>query len=104
MSEYFNIYPTIPDNLPQIHSSFISRVEIPYMDERDRMLLTLASELPQSEDELSIVLDIDYIMQTPDAVPINACERWIEQAHSAIEVAFESAITGRTRTLFDKVK
>jgi len=104
MSDYFKIYPAIPDNLPQTHSTFISRVEIPYMDERDRMLLTLASEATEVKDTLLLVLDIDYIMLKPEAVPINAFASWIEQAHSAIETAFESSITDKTRALFDKVK
>ncbi len=104
MSDYFKIYPAIPDNLPQTHSTFISRVEIPYMDERDRMLLTLASEPSEAKDTLLLVLDIDYIMLKPEAVRINASAKWIEQAHSAIETAFESSITDKTRALFDKVK
>jgi uncharacterized protein (TIGR04255 family) len=104
LSEYVDFYPYISRELPQLHTSFISRVEIPYLNNRDRMFITIGSALPESPDTLSIILDIDYIMAKPEAIPMEAIEEWIEQAHSAIEKAFECCIKDKSRILFEEVK
>jgi uncharacterized protein (TIGR04255 family) len=104
LSEYVDFYPYIPKELPQLHTSFISRVEIPYLNDRDRMLVTIGSAPPESPNTTSIVLDIDHIMAIPEAIPMEAAEEWIEQAHSAIERAFESCIKDKSRILFEEVK
>ena len=104
LSEYIDFYPYIPQDIPQLHTNFISRVEIPYVDNRDRMLVTVGSTPPESPNTTSIVLDIDYIMAVPEAIPIQACQEWIEQAHSVIEKTFESCIKDKSRVLFGEVK
>jgi len=104
LSEYFDFYPYIPKKLPQSHTNFISRVEIPYLNNRDRMLITIGSALSERPDTLSIVLDIDYIMSISEAMQIDAVEEWLEQAHSAIESSFEHCIKDKSRILFEEVK
>jgi uncharacterized protein (TIGR04255 family) len=104
LSEYVDFYPYISKELPQLHTSFISRVEIPYLNSRDRMLITVGSALPESPDTLLIILDIDYIMANPEAIRMEAAEEWIEQAHSAIERVFECCIKDKSRILFEEIK
>jgi uncharacterized protein (TIGR04255 family) len=68
------------------------------------MLITIGSTTPESPDMLSIILDLDYIMTDPETIRMEAAPEWIEQAHSAIERAFEYCITNRTRILFEEVQ
>ena len=51
-----------------------------------------------------MILDIDYIMANPEAIPIDAAEGWIEQAHSVIETVFEHCIKEKSRILFEEIK
>jgi len=104
LTDYFNFYPFIPSGLPQMHETFQVRVEIPYQEGRDRLLLTLASMIPGKPEILSLMLDLNYIMAIPERISIDQSSDWIENAHTAIENAFEACITDKTRTLFEEVK
>jgi uncharacterized protein (TIGR04255 family) len=104
LSEYFDFYPNIPKNLPQLHQGFICRVEIPYIENHGRMLITIGSDLSDSPDVLSIILDIDYTMTEPEAIPMHSIDEWIEQAHTFIENTFECCIKDKSRILFEEVK
>jgi len=104
VEEYIKFYASIPEDLPQFHTSFISRAEIPYKNNRDRMLITIGSAPPETPNTTSIILDVDYNVGIPEAIAMEACEEWIEQAHSTLEKAFESCITDKSRDLFEEVK
>lgn len=104
LSAYFNYYPTIPTNLPQSHEAFNLRIEFPYEDGRERLHLTLASVIPQKPNLLSLLLDLDYIMDKPELVPLDKVSDWIEKAHTRIENCFEACITDKSRSLFGGMK
>ncbi len=99
LKDYFTFYPATPPELPQECKSFISRVEISYFDDRDRLLITIAPTQPEKPNITSIILDIDYIMNRPEAVSIDSINGWIEEAHSTIKIAFEACITDKCRNL-----
>ncbi len=104
LTEYFKFYPYIPEELPQIKINFNIRVEIPYEKNRDILLLTLASTTPSKEGELSIILDLDYVMIIPEKITFKDIIKWIDKAHHNLENAFEECITDKTRILFEEVK
>ncbi len=104
LEDYFKFYPNIPEDVPQTHTSFISRIEIPYEDNRDQMFLTIGSTTPEDTETISIVLDLDYILSKPEGITLDRTEAWLENAHSSIEKAFEKCIKGKCRKLFGGVK
>ena len=104
LNDYFNYYPFIPTNLPQMHEAFQVRVEIPYEERHDRLLLTLASMIPEKLNVLSILLDLDYIMAISESVPLDQTSDWIEKAHTIVENVFEACITNKCRSLFGEEK
>lgn len=104
LEEYFNFFPAIPEDLPQLNEGFISRVEIPYSNNRDRMIITISNATPEVPKTLPIILDLDYIMTVQDGISMEGFEEWLEQAHSAIEKAFESCITDKCRILFEEIE
>jgi len=104
LGEYLNFFPSVPNNLSQPQSGFIARVELPYQNHRDRLLLTIGSTLPRESESLTIILDVEYILADSDAVPIQNAGEWIELAHSTIEEAFESCISEKTRMSFGEIK
>ncbi len=99
-TDYFNYYAPIPTNLPQIHDAFEVKVDIPYEERRDHLLVKLASLPSKEQDVVTILLDLDYIMVTPEGVSLEQAHDWIENAHNVVEAAFEACITDRSRDLF----
>jgi uncharacterized protein (TIGR04255 family) len=104
LEDYFNFYPFIPTDVPQVHTNFISRVEIPYRNNRDRMLITLSSAAPEEPDTIPIILDLDYIMFAQEGIFMDKFEEWLEEAHAAVEKTFESCITNNSKALFGEIK
>ena len=104
LSDYFNYYPFIPGGLPQARDTFNIRVEIPYEEGRDRLLLTFASMIPEQPGVLSLLLDLDYVMVMPERIPIGQTPDWTEKAHITVENAFEACITDKCRSLFGEEK
>jgi len=104
LNEYFNLYPEMPENIAPDCSGFITRIEIPYQENRDHLLITMGSSNPEDPNKISIVLDLDYLLYKPESIPLNNYKEWLEQAHSAIEDTFESCITEKTRNIFKEEK
>ena len=100
LTDYFNYYPYIPRELPQIHDAFNVRVEIPCEENRDHMLLTFGSAIPEKPETLSFLLDLDYIMVLPEKIVLDQAGEWLEKAHAIIEKTFEACITDKCRKLF----
>jgi uncharacterized protein (TIGR04255 family) len=100
LKDYLNYYPTVPSELSESSKSFNIKVDMPYNDERDRLILSLATVVPENPDTFSFVLDVDYSMSKPESVSFEQIPDWLESAHSAIEKAFEASITDKCRELF----
>ncbi|MEI1374550.1 TIGR04255 family protein [Nostoc sp. UHCC 0926] len=101
LSEYFSVYPQLPDGVPSKISGFVTRTESIYEDIPIRLAITL-SDAGAPSGEVVFILDLE-VSQT-----------WIEKSLSLKEVlsnlhelksregqVFESLITDRTRELFD---
>lgn len=100
LKDYFNVYPNFPDKLPETYAPLTIRAEFPHEEERDRLILTLASAIPEKPDTVSIVLDLDYVMRSPGKVPLGETKKWLESAHDAVKATFEACITEKCRALF----
>jgi uncharacterized protein (TIGR04255 family) len=104
LMNYFNYYPSIPNNLPQTLKTFQATVEIPYDNERDTLRLTLGTLIPEKPDTFSLMLDLDYIMVLPEGIALNEVSNWLEDAHTKIDNAFEACVKDECRKLFEEVK
>ena len=104
LEDYFQFYPNIPEGLPQPHGPFLSRVTFPYEDAKEDLIVTLATVTPGKYNGISILLDLDYVMGTPEFIPLEGIRTWLDQAHERIEEAFEGCITDRARAMFEEVR
>ena len=100
IKDYFQYYSFIPNDLPPIHDSFLIRSEFPYEEGKERLILILATVIPSKQNVLSILLDIDYVMTSPEYVLLNEVSNWLEKAHDRVETAFEACITNKARAIF----
>ncbi|MBI5190539.1 MAG: TIGR04255 family protein [Nitrospirae bacterium] len=99
LKDYFTFIPQTPKALPSNVSSFNLKVDIPYNDGRDTIILILASTKPDKENTMAVFLDIDYSIVNNSKTALDENE-WIEEAHSNIEMAFEEILTDKCRALF----
>jgi len=98
--DYFNIYPVVPKELAEDYFNLRMHAELPY-DETDRMILQLILVPPSRPDQISMVLDLDYVLTKQGAVKIGESEEWLKKAHTRIEDAFEKCINEKTRNILD---
>ena len=96
--DYFSFYPHVPEALPNLFA-FLSRVEVPYSDGRDRLLLTLAPSKATTPGNLIIIFDLDYILVEPKFVSFTNVEEWLNNAYTTLETTFESCITDKCREM-----
>ncbi len=99
LTDYFRYYPFIPDSLLQKHSSFLCRVEFPFEEGNETLMIAIGTIIPGKPNLLSILLDIDYAMVTPEYVSPQDVSNWLEKAHQKIEGVFEGCITDKTREI-----
>lgn len=100
LADYLNFRPFIGSGLPQRMSGFILGVQSPYDDGRDILRLQLTTDEPGPPGSVVVLLDMDYFMAQPEAVPLHKALDWIETAHLRVQEAFEACITDRLRALF----
>lgn len=104
LKDYFKYYPFVPDNIPKPLGSFLTRVEFPYENGKENLILSLGSILSQKQNNTSLVLDIDYAMISPEYISFDNIPEWLEKAHERIENIFESCITDKLRNIFEEGK
>ncbi|PMQ01057.1 MAG: hypothetical protein CBR30_07760 [Dictyoglomus sp. NZ13-RE01] len=102
LSDYFRYYPLIPEGLPKTYSTFLTRVEFPYEEGNENLILSFATVIPEKKEALSLVLDIDYAMITPEYISFDKLPIWLDKAHERIEHAFEESITQKLRETFEE--
>jgi uncharacterized protein (TIGR04255 family) len=99
LEDYFSYYPLVPKGFPNKLDAFLCRMELPYQEER--LILTLATIMPEKENLLSITLDLDYVMNIPERIYFNDVSEWLDKAHERVEGAFEACITEALRRSFE---
>lgn len=106
LEDYFDIYPYLGERLPQIHTSFIVGVEIPYENFRDvlRLQISNAPMVSETEKIMRTILDIDYFCGRAGAIGFRSVSSWLKKAHSRIENNFEGCIKDPLRTQFGEKK
>jgi len=102
LTDYFNYYPSIPNNLRKMPEGLQVMVELPYEGGRDRLLLVLFTVIPEKPDVISLVLDLNYMMISPESIGLHQISDWLENAHTIVENAFEACITDKCRKLFEE--
>jgi uncharacterized protein (TIGR04255 family) len=101
LSDCFRVYPYIPTELPQVHGPFQVRVEFPYAEGRDRLLLTLATVMPEKPNSVSIIFDLDYFLVEPNQIPLTRIDTWLEEAHTVLNEAFNACTTEKCKSLLE---
>jgi len=100
IEEYFNLRPNIVAELPQNLSDFNAGVVFVMGNGTDGVRAQLSNQW-LSSDKQRIVLDLDYFLGKADAVKNEEVFDWLKAAHQSLENIFETAITEKTKSLFN---
>jgi uncharacterized protein (TIGR04255 family) len=103
IEKYFRIYPEIPNELNP-HGNFLLRVELPPVHQGHELIVTFGDAPPEEPNAVAMLLDIFDNSPKWNADAFELVERRLDEAHSNIVAAFESAITSEARKLFREVK
>lgn len=104
LEDYFGLYPFLCENLPQEIDSFIVGCLFPFDNRRDFCKVQLTTAAPDNPDCIGFILDLDYFLDKPNAVPVTQSLEWMEEAHQHIEEIFEGCINDRLRVIFKEEK
>ncbi|MFZ3073877.1 MAG: TIGR04255 family protein [Minisyncoccales bacterium] len=100
IEEYFNLRPNIVAELPQNLSDFNAGVVFVMGNGTDGVKAQLSNQW-LSSDKQRIILDLDYFLGKPDVVKNEEVLGWLKVAHQSLENIFETAITEKTKFLFN---
>ena len=101
MEDYFRLYPFLPPELGLEHGPFLMRVELRPRHRHHQLLVTFGSAQAERSGEMAYLLDSYDNLPNLNSSDFALVATWLEEAHDNVEHAFESAITDKTRQLFD---
>jgi uncharacterized protein (TIGR04255 family) len=102
LEDYFAFRPFVGPALPQDFGNFIVGCLFVFAEGRDACRAQLRDAVPQDPVGAAFVLDLDYYVARPEAVPADEALEWVEAAHTRLEEVFEGCITDRLRQTFSE--
>lgn len=102
IEDYLLAVPKVPETVPQIFSTFVQRVEIPFEQANSVLVLQSGTIRDEQWEGTAFMLDLDFFTLRVNKLTLDSVMEWVERAHNEVERAFESCITDKTRTLFMK--
>jgi len=100
LEDVFHIGFKIPEEFQSFPDPYLLRMEFAYCEERDRLVVILATASPQEDSLNAVMLDFDYILIRPDEINGRLLE-WMDEAHGKIEDAFHACLTESTLNTFE---
>lgn len=91
--------PAVPSVVPQVFSSWMQRVEIPFEEANGLLALQSSSLREEGQQNVAFLLDLDFISLRAELVTLDSAMNWVERAHDEVEKTFEACITDEARQL-----
>lgn len=91
LDDIFEIGFRMPKNAFPLPRPFLLRLELPYSNERDKLILILSQ--PPDAEKNATMLDLDYVLVKPDEIKEEDALEWVDIAHEKVESAFNACIT-----------
>jgi uncharacterized protein (TIGR04255 family) len=102
LEEVFNIGFKIPGMFKTFPDSYLLRMEFPYRDSQDRLIVILDSAPNSDGSPNIIILDFEYILVHPEDIGDKFLE-CMDEAHERIEEAFHACLTESTLNTFQPI-
>jgi uncharacterized protein (TIGR04255 family) len=97
---YLRTAPKIAPELPQQMKTYFVRVELPSKHPNGLLIITEATAAPPGPNVISVLLDIDAIVQN---INVSAADAWniVDDLRHEKNQAFEACITDSVRSLIE---
>ena len=97
LDQFFDLGPKVGDRLRQDLGSFLVGIQYLFESGRDSLRIQMQPVPMDRTGVAKITLDLDYFLNQPGQVVLEAAEEWMDAAHNRIGEAFEGCITDRLR-------
>lgn len=104
LSKYFNLGLRTGEGLPDSYFSFIAGLVSEFADGRDALRIQMTNAETEPEEEIGILLDLQYSLRMPHSVELGEAFEWLDKAHEEIEKGFEGSIRDPLRTQFGEIE
>jgi uncharacterized protein (TIGR04255 family) len=103
IEDYLLAAPKMPEQVPQFFATWAQRVQVPIASVNGVLVVQSGSLPDPKQEKVVFLLDLDLFIDAGTAsVPLGKATDWVEEAHAAVEGAFEACITDGTRALFGR--
>jgi uncharacterized protein (TIGR04255 family) len=96
-SEYFNLYPKVPEKLPQKINDFLLRMVMPQSDIDSIAIINQATMQASKANHVAVALDFDIFKQTSFEASSEEVWELLYVLRDRKNLLFESCITEKTR-------
>lgn len=103
LSDYFKLYPEVPDELGSPYGPFVMRVESHPPLHMDHALSTTFGSSETDDGKPALLLDFYDTLALPSPGNLDLVPQFVSDAHDNIEAAFEHTIGDKARELFQEV-
>lgn len=102
LDDYFTMAPQIPAELPQVLSSYVVGMDIPFEAGHSNLKLRFTSVPPDSPTAVAALLDLDYSLTQPETLTLEQALDWVDKtAHIHVQEAFEACLTSKLKAAFE---
>ena len=100
LEEFFDFYPFVGHNIPQMLSRFHCLGQFDFEDARDSLILQIATTPQPEGPNAHVTLDLDYFLAQPNNFELTETTKWLEEAHANLQRVFEGCLKDSARALF----
>jgi uncharacterized protein (TIGR04255 family) len=104
LERYFRVLPELPSGLPQVLSTILIKVEIPFDDPPGTLRFIFGSANSEQPDVSSFLLDMEMYVAGDKVPSLEGVGEWLEKAHDRVEAAFDASFTDETHREIFKEK
>lgn len=97
LGDYFNFYPHLSPELPQVIENFIVGCEFTYKNGAELLKLDLGRTFPSKKDSKAFLLREEYYTAPARSIQSADAIDWIENAHHELKKLFNGCITEKTK-------
>jgi len=93
LGRYFRVLPNLPAGLPQVLSTILINVEVPFDDLPGTLRFIFGSVSSEQPDVAHFLLDMEMYAAGEQVPDLDEVDGWLEKAHDRVEAAFDESFT-----------
>jgi uncharacterized protein (TIGR04255 family) len=96
LERYFRVLPSLPTGLPQVISTILVNIEVPFEEPSGTLRFIFGSASADEAEKAHFLLDMEMYLSGDQLPAIDAVGDWLDKAHACVEAAFDASFTEET--------